>query len=222
MFMRRFLIALLSLAAVGPATALAAPTEYTLDPGHTQVRFSWSHFGFSVPEANFNEIRGTIKADPDAPENATLDVTIPVAGLDTHVPLLNEHLLNKPEFFKAEAHPNITFKSNQIRNISEDKKHFDVVGILTVNGISNQVVLATTVNKVGEHPMYDGAPAAGFNATTTIKRSDYGMKAYVPAVSDELQVRITAEAIDADAYAKKIAAEQKAAEQPTKQPAKQQ
>ena len=67
------------------------------------------------------------------------------------------------------------------------------------------MVLATTVNKVGEHPMYDGAPAAGFNATTTIKRSDYGINAYAPAVSDELQVRITAEAIEADAYAKTAA-----------------
>ncbi len=81
--------------------ALADTTEYTLDPGHTQVRFSWNHFGFSVPEANFNDISGTLTADPDNPTDARVDVTIQVDSIDTHVPLLNEHLLNKPEFFKA-------------------------------------------------------------------------------------------------------------------------
>lgn len=191
--------------AAAPALTLAATTEYTLDPGHTQVRFSWNHFGFSVPEANFNEINGTVHADPDQPQNARLEVTIPVASLDTHVPLLNEHLLNKPEFFKAKEHPTITFKSTAIRNVSDDRKRFDLVGTLTINGISHEVVLDTIVNKTGAHPMYDGAFAAGFNATTTIKRSDYGMDAYAPAVSDELRVRITTEAIDAETYAKAMA-----------------
>ena len=185
------------------APALAAPTEYTLDPGHTQVRFSWNHFGFSVPEANFNDISGTLTADPDDPTAARVDVTIPVDSVDTHVPALNDHLLNKPEFFKAKEHPTITFKSTGVRNVAEDRQSFELVGDLTVNGITKQVVLDTTVNKVGKHPMYDGAPAAGFNATTTLKRSDFGMDAYVPAVSDELDVRITVEAVEADAFAKK-------------------
>ncbi|MBM7334952.1 MAG: YceI family protein [Alcanivorax sp.] len=185
------------------APALAAPTEYTLDPGHTQVRFSWNHFGFSVPEANFNDVSGTLTADPDDPTAARVDVTIPVASVDTHVPALNDHLLNKPEFFKAKEHPTITFKSTGVRNVAEDRQSFELVGDLTVNGITKQVVLDTTVNKVGKHPMYDGAPAAGFNATTTLKRSDFGMDAYVPAVSDELDVRITVEAVEADAFAKK-------------------
>ncbi|MBL7251272.1 YceI family protein [Alloalcanivorax marinus] len=183
--------------------ALADTTEYTLDPGHTQVRFSWNHFGFSVPEANFNDISGTLTADPDNPTDARVDVTIQVDSIDTHVPLLNEHLLNKPEFFKAKEHPTITFKSTGIRNVADDRQSFDLVGDLTVNGITKQVVLDATVNKVGEHPMYDGATAAGFNATTTLKRSDFGMDAYVPAVSDELDVRITVEAVEADAFAKK-------------------
>lgn len=207
--MRRFMTGLIGVFALAAtsAPALAATTEYTLDPGHTQVRFSWNHFGFSVPEANFNDIQGTVWADPEQPENARLEVTIAVDSIDTHVPLLDEHLLNKPEFFKVKAHPTITFKSTGIRNVSEDRQHFELTGTLTINGISHDVVLDTTVNKVGEHPMYGNAFAAGFNATTTIKRSDYGMDAYVPAVSDELRVRITTEAIDAEAYAKAMAAQ---------------
>lgn len=185
------------------APALADTTKFTLDPGHTQVRFSWDHFGFSVPEANFTDISGTLTADLDNPTDARVEVTIQVASIDTHVPLLDEHLLTKPEFFKVDEHPTITFTSTDIRNVADDRESFELVGDLTINGITKEVILATTVNKVGEHPMYDSAPlAAGFNATTTVKRSDFGMGAYAPAVSDELDVRITVEAVEAEAFAK--------------------
>lgn len=202
--MRSVLAGLFATALLVTATPTVADTiEYTLDPGHTQVRFSWDHFGFSVPEANFTDISGTLIADPDNPTEARVEVTIQVASLDTHVPLLDEHLLTKPEFFNVKEHPTITFKSTAIRNVADDRESFDLVGDLTINGISKEVVLATTVNKVGEHPMYDSAPAAaGFNATTTLKRSDFGIDAFVPAVSDELDVRITVEAVEAEAFAK--------------------
>jgi polyisoprenoid-binding protein YceI len=150
-------------------------------------------------------VTGTLIADPAHPEQAKLSVSIPVDSLDTHVALLNEHLLTKPEFFHAKQFPTITFKSTEVENISADKKHFDVVGTLTVNGIAKQVVLHTTLTKMGPHPLYDGAPAAGFIATASLKRSDFGMGADAPMVSDTLQVRITAEAIEASAYAKKMA-----------------
>ncbi|MFD0987472.1 YceI family protein [Methyloligella solikamskensis] len=208
--MRQLLLALLfsfSLAAsfALPLTVPAAhAADYILDPAHTQVRFSWHHFGFSVPEANFNEVTGTLKVDDEDPSTAELSVTIPVKSIDTHVPVLNEHLLTKPEYFKVEEHPDITFESKEIRNVSEDGKRFEVVGTLTVNGIAKEVVLDAKLNKKGPHPMFDGAPAAGFNATTTLKRSVFGLDAYVPNVSDEMEVRITAEAIEADAYAKKM------------------
>ncbi|ODA68708.1 hypothetical protein A7A08_00540 [Methyloligella halotolerans] len=210
--MRKALLAFLFSLSLGLSSVLplavspAQAAEYTLDPTHTQVRFSWHHFGFSVPEANFNEVTGTLNVDDEDPSTAALSVTIPVKSIDTHVPLLNEHLLTKPEYFQVEEHPDITFESKEIRNVSEDGKRFQVVGTLTVNGIAKQVVLNSELNKKGPHPMYDGAPAAGFNATTTLKRSDFGMDAYVPNVSDEMEVRITAEAIAADAYAKKLEA----------------
>ncbi|MEG6509436.1 YceI family protein [Methyloligella sp. 2.7D] len=193
-------LALAPIFAVLPAQA----TEYTLDPGHTQVRFGWTHFGFSGPEANFDDVTGTLNVDEDDPAKSTVEVTIPVKSIDTHVPALDEHLLTKPEFFKVEEYPEITFKSTKVRNISDNKKRFEVVGDLTVNGITKEVVLKSKLNKHGEHPMYGGAEAAGFDATTTLKRSDFGMDAFVPNVSDKLKVRITTEAIEADAYAKKL------------------
>lgn len=202
--MRRLLFGLFAAACLSLAALPAQATEYTLDPNHTQVRFSWVHFGFSMPEANFNTVTGTLNADAADPAKSSVSVTIPVASIDTHVALLNEHLLTKPGFFKAKQYPDITFKSTAIRNISADKTHFDVVGNLTVNGITKQVVLHAKVNKIGKQPLWGNAPAAGFNATTTLKRSWFGMGAYVPEVSDTLKVRITAEAIESKAYAKKM------------------
>ncbi len=204
--MRRFWFAfvLAGFATLSLAASPAYALEYTLDPNHTQVRFGWTHFGFSAPEANFNGVTGTLIADPDHPEKSSVSVTIPVKSIDTHVPLLNEHLLTKPEFFHAKQYPDITFKSTGISNISDNKKHFDVEGTLTVNGIAKPVVLHTTLTKMGPHPMYDNVPAAGFVATTTLKRSEFGMGAYAPAVSDTLKVRITAEAIESKAFAAKL------------------
>jgi polyisoprenoid-binding protein YceI len=199
-----FIAGLAGFAALGAATKPAYALEYTLDPHHTQVRFGWEHFGFSFPEANFNEVNGTLIADPDHPEQSSVSVTIPVDSIDTHVKLLDEHLLNKPEFFHPKQFPDITFKSTGISNISADKKHFDVTGTLTVNGIAKPVVLHTTLNKLGTQPLWNDAKAAGFTATTTLKRSDFGMDAYVPNVSDTLAVRITAEAIETKAYDAKM------------------
>ncbi|EKF73160.1 hypothetical protein A11A3_15197 [Alcanivorax hongdengensis A-11-3] len=203
-------VALLGLAFASPM-AHADTTEYTLDPSHTQVQFCWKHFGFSEPCANFTQVTGSIRADNDSPEKSSVEVTIPVKSLDTHVALLDEHLLSKPEFFHPKKYPNITFKSTGIINVDKKDNEFDLVGTLTVNGISRQVVLESELNKRGKHPMWDNAPAVGFEAETTLKRSDFGMDAYVPMVSDKLDVTITVEAIEADAYAAKMAERKKAA-----------
>src|SRR5690348_12651122 len=82
------------------ALVQAAPATYTLDPHHTMVLFSWSHFGFSHPTAELGLGQGTLVFDPDHPEQASVQVTLPMSGLDTHVPALDEHLA-KPDFFDA-------------------------------------------------------------------------------------------------------------------------
>lgn len=193
----------LTLLAAPMAQAADTLTEYTLDPTHTQVRFTWDHFGFSTPGASFDEVTGSVFVNEQQPEKSRVEVSIPVRSIHTHVPLLDEHLLTKPEFFKVEEHPTITFRSTGIRNADREEQEFDLMGVLTVNGISKEVVLETEVNKVGQHPMWDNAPAIGLDAKTTLKRSDFGMGAYAPAVSDELEVRITLEAIEARAFANK-------------------
>lgn len=194
----------LTLAAALATTSLAALADkvvtYTIDPGHTQVQFSWNHLGFSTPGAVFNDVTGSIQGNHDAPEKSVVNVTIPVKSIDSHVPLLNEHLLDSGDYFKAKEFPTITFRSKEIRDLDRGKQTFKLVGDLTVNGITREVVLDGVLNKAGAHPFYNNAEAAGFNATTMLKRSDFGMGKYVPMVSDELDVRITVEAVEAAAF----------------------
>lgn len=170
-------------------SAQAAPVTYQLDPGHTMVLFSWNHFGYSNPTADIGIGQGTLVFDEQNPSKATVDVTMPLSALDTHVPALDKHL-KQPDFFDAAKYPTITFKSTNVESLGNNK--FKVTGDLTVHGVTKPVVLDATLNKVGPHPMTK-AQAIGFDATGTVKRSDFGMGAYVPMVSDEIQLRITTE-----------------------------
>ena len=167
----------------------AAPVTYKLDPGHTMVLFSWNHFGYSNPTADLGLGEGTLVFDEQHPANSSVEVSLPLADLDTHVPALDEHL-KKPDFLNADQYPVVTFKSTEVQPLGGNK--FKVTGNLTVHGVTRPVVLDATLNKVGPHPMTK-APSIGFDATASIKRSDFGVGAYVPNVSDELSIRITTE-----------------------------
>ncbi len=167
----------------------AAPVTYKLDPGHTMVLFSWNHFGYSIPTADLGLGEGTLVFDEQHPAQSSVDVTLPLAGLDTHVPALDKHL-KEADFFDADKYPTVTFKSTMVQPLGGHK--FKVTGDLTVHGVTKPVVLAATLNKVGPHPMTK-AQAIGFDATTSIKRSDFGIGAYVPNVGDEISIRITTE-----------------------------
>lgn len=191
--------------AMGVASTAALADKivtYTIDPTHTQVYFSWNHVGFSHPGAVFRDISGTITGNHDRPEKSTVEVTIPVASVDSFVPLLNDHLINSGDYFKSKEHPTVTFRSTGIRDIQRKKKTFTLLGDLTVNGITRAVKLQARANTIGPHPFYDNAAAAGFEAITTLRRSDFNMGKYAPVVSDDLAVRITVEAVEADAFRK--------------------
>jgi polyisoprenoid-binding protein YceI len=167
----------------------AAPVSYKLDPHHTMVLFSWNHFGYSNPTADFGLGEGTVVFDEQNPAKSSVDVTLPLASLDTHVPALDKHL-KEADFFDADKYPTVTFKSTKVQPLGGHK--FNVTGDLTVHGVTKTVVLAATLNKVGPHPMTK-AQSIGFDATASIKRSDFGVGAYVPKVSDEISIRITTE-----------------------------
>jgi polyisoprenoid-binding protein YceI len=121
---------------------------------------------------------------------SSVEVTLPLSGLSAFSDKFNEHL-RSADFFDAAKFPAATFKSTKVEAAGKDK--LKVTGNLTIKDITKPVVLDVTLNKAGEHPMMK-MPAIGFNATATIKRSDFGVGNYAPMVSDEVSLRITTEA----------------------------
>ncbi len=176
--------------AIASSVTLAAPVDYKIDPTHTATVFSWNHFGFSTPSANFTDIQGTIKVDNAKPANSSVEVTIPLSSVNTNVVALDKEF-QEEAWFNAAKYPNITFKSTKVE--TKDKKHFKITGNLTVKGVTKPVVLDAVLNKQGEHPMAK-VPAIGFNATTSFNRSAFGIGNYVPNVGDKITVNITTEA----------------------------
>ncbi|WP_312080031.1 YceI family protein [Acinetobacter schindleri] len=170
--------------------SMAKPVAYTIDPGHTATVFSWSHFGFSTPSANFSDIQGTITVDNEKPANSSVNVTIPVSSINTNVKALDEHI-QKAEFFDVEKYPNITLKSTKVQALGKNK--YKITGDLTIKGVTKPVVLDAVLNKQAVHPMTK-LQTIGFNATTSFNRSAFNVGAYVPNVGDKITVNITTEA----------------------------
>ena len=191
--MRKTLFAAALLAFAG--SAFAAPISYKIDPSHTMVLASWSHLGFSNPSINFGEADGTIVYDADKVEGSSVQVTLPLKGLSALAANFYDHLTS-PGWFDAAQFPAATFKSTQVEAAGEGK--LKVTGDLTIKGITKPVVLDVTLNGSGPHPMRK-VPAIGFDASATLKRSDFGLGKNAPAVSDEVTLRITTEAVAAKA-----------------------
>lgn len=186
MFKRLLLSAVLATAATG---AFAAPVTYQLDPTHTNVIAQWNHFGFSNPSANFGEAKGVLVYDAANPTASSVKVTLPLSGLNTFTAKVDDHL-RTADFFDATQFPEATFNSTRVDAAGEGK--LKVSGDLTIKGITHPVVLDVTLNKVGQN--MGKQPTIGFDARTTLKRSDFGVGQFAPAVSDEVNIRITTEA----------------------------
>jgi polyisoprenoid-binding protein YceI len=181
---------LLAAALAFSAPALADPVAYEIDGRHTQVHFTWSHFGLSNITGRFDEVTGTLAFDPANLAASSINVTIPIASVSTGVAKLDDHL-ESPDFFDAAQFPTATFASTKVTADGEGK--WKVAGNLTLHGVTRPVVLDVTVNYVGPHPM-NKAPVAGFDASTTIKRSEFGIDRMLPGVPDDIRIRITMEA----------------------------
>lgn len=189
MFKTATLTAALALAAT---TALAEPQNYAFDTSHSQVVFDYSHLGFSTTTGMFSGITGTIAFDAEDPAASSVNASFPVASLMTGDKGRDEHFLS-PDFFGSDAAaPEVTFASKSIEVTGDNTAR--ITGDLTLNGVTRETVLDTTLTQQGNHPM-ENKPWMGFDATTTLKRSDFNLGMFAPAVSDEVQVRISVEAM---------------------------
>jgi polyisoprenoid-binding protein YceI len=180
-------IVLSSLLAAASLPALAAPQKYDIDPGHTQILFTWNHLGFSNPSATLEKIGGEFQLDTDDLTKSSVTVVLPLDGLHTGVPKLDEHL-KTPEFFDASKNPEVRFKSTKVEKSGAEG--LKVSGDLSMHGITKPVTLNVKINKIGDNAMMK-TKSAGFDADVTLKRSDFGMSYGVPAVSDDIKVHIT-------------------------------
>jgi polyisoprenoid-binding protein YceI len=177
---------------------------YTLEPDYTQGVFRWDHLGFSSPAAQFAQATGTLELDAANPARSSVIVTIPLSSLSTGVPALDEHLRSE-DFFETAKFPTATFRSTQVARVPASG-HLKVTGELSLHGVTRPVTLDVAIVKTGPNPRTN-VPTIGFDATTTLRRSDFGLGAYVPQVGDEIQMRITTQAVDAKAHAAYLKAE---------------
>lgn len=192
-------IALAAVLAFTCAPLLA--TTYILEPQHSEGIIRWSHLGFSNPTAQFSMVEGTLDFDQADPTRSSVTATIRLANLSSGVPDLDDNF-RSVDFFDTAKFPTASFKSTRVEKGGAPDK-LSVTGDLTLHGITHPVTLDVTLNKVGIN-IRSNVPSVGFEATATIKRSDFGLGLYVPQVSDEVSIHITCQADEAKAYAKKM------------------
>ncbi len=195
--MRQSLFAPLAFAAVCVALSASSTTRsetqdrpYAFDVLHSQIIFFVDHLGFSKSAGHFRRFDGSLYFEPGQWDDARVEVNIEVASIDMGDATWNEHML-ADNFFKVSEHPQMQFKSTGMQVV--DANRATLQGELTLLGETRPVSLDVQFNKAGVHP-FNGKEVVGFSASGSLKRSDFGMEAYLPAVGDEIELRIEVEA----------------------------
>jgi polyisoprenoid-binding protein YceI len=178
--------------AVGALLSLpaAAADSYTIDPRHTFPSFEISHLGFSTQRGRFNRTKGTVVLAPES-ASGSIRIIIDSFSISTGLADLEEHLRSS-DFLDAERYPQITFTSDKLTFDRENLVAVD--GNLSMHGITKPVHLVVDYFHCGMN-MIAMKNICGANATTTIKRSEFGVDKYVPALADEVKIMLQVEAI---------------------------
>ncbi|MGQ3891359.1 YceI family protein [Legionella sp. CNM-4043-24] len=183
----RFLLAaVFTLSAILPAQAAE---KLILDDQHSYVLWHINHLGFTTQSGKWY-VKGFVLLDKDHPQNSKVEATIDLNNFVTGLPELDKHL-KSPLFFDTAKYPTATFISSKVDVINDHSAR--VEGSLTLHGITKPVTLDVTLNKTGKNPITDKM-TVGFSAKTELKRSDFGMKALLPNLGDEVTIEIGAEA----------------------------
>ena len=148
-----------------------AVQKWTIDTGHSTVGFWVRHLMVTKIHGAFTKWIGSVELDEEEPTRSSVEVQIDVASIDTKEAQRDAHL-RSPDFFDAEKHPHITFKSTSIERAGEG--HFYVKGDLTIRGVTRSITLDVEDGGRAKHPM-TGDARAGFSAHTSIKRADFGL-----------------------------------------------
>jgi polyisoprenoid-binding protein YceI len=192
--MNKFLATAALTAAAFTTPTFAAAEAYVLDASHSQIVFSYDHLGYSTTYGMFSGFEGEIEFNQEDPAASSVNVSFPVRTMLTGWEARFGHFMSG-DFFDASDDEMVSFTSTSIE-VTGDTTAM-ITGDLMLNGITKPVVLDATLNQVGMHPMAE-KPWAGFDATTTILRSDFEVGAFAPFVSDEVEIMISIEAMKAE------------------------
>ena len=178
--------------ALSPDPVALAPWQ--IDTTHTEIEFSARHLMISNVKGRFSNAAGTVIFDPDLPGSLQLDVTIPIATIDTRNEQRDAHL-RSADFFDAKDYPTMTFKGTRIKGDTGGR--FKLIGDLTIRGNTREVTLDVTAEGAGADPW--GNDRLGFSATGKINRKDFGLtynqvlESGGVVVSDEIKIIINTE-----------------------------
>ncbi len=176
--------------AAGPANtdpAAVQPGAYKVEPGHTRIEFSLSHMGFSTWWGDFTGASGSLTLDPHHPAADRLSITLPTASVTTTNAKLDGEL-REPDWLDAAKYPTASFVSTQVTPTGASQA--DVMGQLTLHGVTRPVTLHVKFNGAGVNPL-SKAYTVGFDAEGVIKRSDFGVLKLVPVIGDEVTLRLS-------------------------------
>ena len=187
--MRNVHTAIVVLAAGLSSAPVWAVDSYTIDARHTHPSYEINHFGWSTQRGRFDNVTGTISLDRAA-RTGNVDVSIDASSVSTGVAKLDEHLKSE-DFFNVAKYPTITFKAAKIAFNGDAPA--SVLGEITILGVTKPATLTITHFGCGLHPMLK-KDVCGAEASTTIKRSEFGMTKYGPSLGDDVKLLINVEA----------------------------
>jgi polyisoprenoid-binding protein YceI len=172
-----------------------ATTTWTIDPAHSVVELAVKHMMFSTVKGRFPKVAGTIALNEADQTASSVVAEIETASVDTGEPTRDAHL-RSPDFLHAETFPLITFRSTEF--VPRGRDRVVVVGDLTIHGVTREVSLDVELLGTGLDPW--GNQRAGFSATTTINRRDFGLtwnqalEAGGVLVSDQVKISLEIQA----------------------------
>lgn len=170
------------------AAVKVEPGVYAVDPNHTQITFAVSHMGFTAFRGRLSNASGTLQLDAEHPAGSSFEVTVPTDSVNTPVDKLTEELRGD-QWLDAKANPQITFKAKSVKVTGPQTA--DVTGDLTLHGVTKPLTLQAKLNGAGINPL-DKKFTVGFELAGKVKRSDFGVKTYVPLIGDEVDLTISA------------------------------
>lgn len=170
--------------------ALAGET-FNIDGGHTHVLFKVERFGLSYTIASFADVSGVLVLDEDHPEKSSVEASVGIASIRSDNPA-REEVVRGPHWLDAEAFPTATFKSTKVTLTGEHEA--DVLGDLTVHGVTKPVTLKVQLHNIGTDPV-SKHKAAGFSARTMVDRNDFGVSTAKSLIGNEVDIFIEALAI---------------------------